>query len=268
MVRHAYFLTLLTLLFIFIGGYFNTVVKAQEFSPTVGINVILKSSDQTEAKTGLIVGKDPAEYYISRSYNDRNVAGVIAEKTDFLYTTESTEGRVTLAVDGITEVLVSNEYGAIKYGDYITTSSKPGIGAKALQNGSVIGYALEALPKSEDPKLIKIQLALSNVWNGDIIEENPFKKSSNLVEQVLFNIQSEASRSSKTFLYLIVIIIVVLSNIFGFMIFGKIAVNGIAAIGRNPLAKAIIMRSVIINSLITIFFTIGSILIALLIVRN
>jgi hypothetical protein len=267
MVWRTRFLTILALLIFFVHGFFSDFVEAQEFSPTVGINVTLKSSDQNEAKTGLIIGKDPAEYYITRSYNDRNVAGVMAEKTDFLYTTESTEGRVTVAVDGITEVWVSNEYGPIKYGDYITTSSEPGIGAKALQNGSVIGYALEALPESDGSHLIKVQLALSNVWNGDIIEENPFKKSSNIVEQVLFNIQSEASKSSKTFLYVIVIIIVVISNIFGFMIFGRIAANGIAAIGRNPLAKAVIMKSVIINSLITIVFTIGSIVIALLVVR-
>ncbi len=267
MVWHTRFLTILALLIFFVNGFFSTFVEAQEFSPTVGISVTLKSSDRNEAKTGLIVGKDPTEYYITRSYNDRNVAGIITEKTDFLYTTDSTDGRVILAVDGITQVWVSNEYGPVKYGDYITTSSEPGVGAKALQNGSVIGYALEALPKSKGTHLIKVQLALSNVWNGDILEENPLKKSGNIIEKILFNIQSEASESSRTFLYVVVIIVVILSNIFGFMIFGRIAVNGITAIGRNPLAKQVIMKSVIMNSLITIIFTLGSILIALYIVR-
>lgn len=246
----------------------DTVV-AQQFSPTVGISVTLKDSDQTEAKNGFIIAKDPTEYYITRSYKDPNVAGVIAEGTDFLYTIDNDENRTTIAVDGVVDVWVSNSLGSIKYGDFITTSTQAGVGAKAIENGSVIGYAMEATPEGEGPHLIKVKLTLSDSWTGEIPDQKGgiFKQSGDTFSKLLNNAESEAQQGSKSFLYLIVLIIVLLASIFGFMTFGRIAVNGIYAVGRNPLAKGTIVRTILINSFITILFTLASFIIALLIIR-
>jgi hypothetical protein len=45
--------------------------------------------------------------------------------------------------EGVIDVKVSDENGAIKKGDLITSSSKKGMGMKATQSGMVIGVALE-----------------------------------------------------------------------------------------------------------------------------
>lgn len=243
-------------------------VKAQVFSPSVGISIELKESDLSEAKNGLIVAKDPSQYYLTRSYQDPNVAGVIADETDFLYTTEDRDQRLTIAVDGVADVWVTNELGTIKYGDFITTSTDTGIGVKAIQNGSVIGYALEATAEGDEPQLISVQLALSSSWDGTLGQQSDvFKQSSDTLSKLLSNVESEAQGQSRSFLYLVVILVVVLASIFGFMTFGRIAINGINAVGRNPLAKSTIVKTILINSFITILFTLGSLVIALLIIR-
>jgi hypothetical protein len=262
-VRIAFFSAVFTFLFS------SHAVLAQQFSPTVGIAITLKSSDQSEAKTGLIVAKDPNEYYLTRSYKDPNVAGVITDNTDFLYTTENNKDKTTLAVDGVTDVWVSNTLGEIKYGDFITTSTQTGIGVKALENGSVVGYAMEAAPAGSEPHLIKVKLTLTDSWTGDIPQQNQslFRQSGNTFSKLLNSVESEALQGSRGFLYIIVLIIVILASIFGFMTFGRIAVNGIYAVGRNPLAKTTIVRTILINSFITILFTLASFIIALLIIR-
>ncbi len=202
-------------------------VNAQIFSPSVGISIVLKSSDQTEAKNGLIVAKDPSEYYLTRSYQDPNVAGVIANKTDFLYATDNTDGRITIAVDGVADVWVNNSLGQIKYGDFITTSTETGVGVKAIQNGSVIGYALEATEEGENQQLISVQLALSDKWDGTITQDGIFKQSSDSLSKLLNNAEAEAQGQSRSFLYLIVILVVVLASVFGFLTFGRIAIKQI-----------------------------------------
>lgn len=259
-----------TFFFLLASSFFlvNTI-NAQQFSPSVGISIILKSSDQNAARTGLIVAKDPTEYYLTRSYQDPNVAGVITEQTDFLYTTENSEERTTLAVDGVTEVWVSNKNGSIEYGDFITTSTEAGIGIKAIENGAVVGYAIEATPEGEGPHLISIKLSLTDSWTGEIPKESEsvFRQSGNTFSKLLEGVESEALQGSKSFLYVVVLIIVLLASIFGFMTFGKIAVNGIYAVGRNPLAKNTIVRTILINSFITILFTLGSFIIVLLLIR-
>ncbi|HRN70102.1 MAG TPA: hypothetical protein PLS49_02855 [Candidatus Woesebacteria bacterium] len=244
-------------------------VSAQQFSPTVGISVTLKDSDLPNARPGLIVAKDPSQYYITRSYKDPNVAGIITDNTDFLYTIENDDGKTTLAVNGVTDVWVSNEFGNIKYGDFITTSTQTGIGVKAIENGAVIGYAMEAAPEEEGTHLIKVKLALTDAWTGGIPTENEsmYKQSTDFLSNLFSSAGSEALQGSKGFLYLIVLLIVILASIFGFMTFGRIAVNGIYAVGRNPLAKQTIIRTILINSFITILFTLASFIIALLLIK-
>ncbi|HLD39273.1 MAG TPA: hypothetical protein VJB05_03100, partial [archaeon] len=53
------------------------------------------------------------------------------------------EGKSLLALAGRTPVKISAENGPIDIGDYLTSSSQPGIAMKATEPGVVIGRALE-----------------------------------------------------------------------------------------------------------------------------
>jgi len=79
---------LITIFILSFFSIFNFVPAsfAQKFSPMVAVAGNLKQTDSTEARPGLIVAKDPTEYYITRSYQDQYIAGVIVENADLLYT--------------------------------------------------------------------------------------------------------------------------------------------------------------------------------------
>jgi hypothetical protein len=56
---------------------------------------------------------------------------------------------VPLALTGRVPVSVSTENGPIKPGDYLTTSSKPGVVMKATKPGIAIGQAMESFDAAE-----------------------------------------------------------------------------------------------------------------------
>ena len=55
------------------------------------------------------------------------------------------ERQVAVALSGRIDIAVSAENGAIKAGDAITLSSTPGVGMKAVEDGRIVGIALESL---------------------------------------------------------------------------------------------------------------------------
>lgn len=76
-----------------------------------------------------------------------------------------------LALAGRVPTKVSSENGAIKAGDPITTSSKPGVGMKATMSGTIVGKALESF---EGPGEGKILVLVSPGWYSPTLEDNSF----------------------------------------------------------------------------------------------
>ncbi len=69
------------------------------------------------------------------------------------------------------------------------------------------------------------------------------------------------------FRYVIAAVVVVLSFVLGFALFGRIAGKGIEALGRNPLASKIIQFGIAVNVLITIAIIAAGIGLAMLIIK-
>ena len=81
----------------------------------------------------------------TKSY-DNTVIGIYSEKPGFrLSQVGSINGdkAVPVALDGRVPVKVNNENGPIHKGDYLTTSSTPGVAMKATKAGQVLGKALQ-----------------------------------------------------------------------------------------------------------------------------
>jgi len=74
---------------------------------------------------------------------DKNILGAISTTPGLILGSYDPEGKSLLALAGRTPVKVSAENGPIDIGDYLTSSSQPGIAMKATQPGMVIGRALE-----------------------------------------------------------------------------------------------------------------------------
>lgn len=76
-----------------------------------------------------------------KKYDDR-IAGIVSTRPGFL-AGEWRDGEYPVALSGRVPTFVSAENGAIKVGDPLTTSSKPGYAMKATQAGPIVGYAME-----------------------------------------------------------------------------------------------------------------------------
>ena len=73
---------------------------------------------------------------------DNSVIGVISTKPSLTFSPDLINGK-PVALSGRVPVKVSNENGEIKPGDFLTSSSIPGVAMKATKPGQVIGKALE-----------------------------------------------------------------------------------------------------------------------------
>jgi cysteine-rich repeat protein len=71
-----------------------------------------------------------------------------------------------VALIGRVPVKVSTENGAIEPGDYLTSSTKPGVAMKATQAGPVIGKALEVYNNSDPNQVGKILVFVNLTWYG------------------------------------------------------------------------------------------------------
>lgn len=69
-----------------------------------------------------------------------------------------------LAVSGIVPLKVNSSQGLIRSGDPIALSSSPGIGAKALKAGYIIGRSLEDYTNSDPNQIGKIKVLVSLSW--------------------------------------------------------------------------------------------------------
>ena len=82
----------------------------------------------------------------SEGINDRGVLGIVSSKPAMVIGGTNGEGvsAVPVALSGRVPVKVITENGAIEAGDYLTSSSVPGVAMKSNGVGSVIGQAMSA----------------------------------------------------------------------------------------------------------------------------
>lgn len=106
----------------------------------------------TSIKPGDLVSIDPHEKGLVRRSQvayDRATIGVYSEKPALHLSQQSTDQinglpAIAVALAGRVPVNVSTESGAIQPGDYLVSSSVPGIAMKATKAGAIIGQALES----------------------------------------------------------------------------------------------------------------------------
>ncbi|MBI4457836.1 hypothetical protein HY633_02635, partial [Candidatus Uhrbacteria bacterium] len=96
---------------------------------------------------------------VSDNYGDFTSAG---------YNIEAADNPMPVALNGRVLVKVSIENGPIKIGDPITTSTAPGVGMKAIENGMIIGFALNAFDQAEPGKIMVF--INTGWWNGATVQ--------------------------------------------------------------------------------------------------
>jgi hypothetical protein len=157
-----------------------------------------------------------------------------------------------VATIGQYDVLVSDQNGPIKTGDYITISSLEGVGMKADSSQSVVLGKADASFNGGSATLSTVTIGRSKVNIGRIsvtiaISHNP------LLTPVLNNIPSVLQRAgllvtSKPVnpirLYTSFIVLIASLLVTASMLYSGIR-SSLVAVGRNPLAKTSIMRNLL-----------------------
>lgn len=216
---------------------------AQDLSSGTAVGIQIND----KVTNGDIITSTPNGYKRATSPYDPQIFGVVnINPAVYVKDTTATNNTPVVSVGDVT-VKVSSINGNIKSGDFITSSTLPGVGEKATDNGFILGRALQSY-SSNDPKkvgliLITLQPHYAQL-NNDIIH-NSFSAFS-------LGLNAAVTTPLGVIRYFVAGIITLLSFFFGFRFFARASNRGVEAIGRNPLAKQAILLSVFINTIITV----------------
>lgn len=244
--------------FIIYFGMLFICISSSVLASDIPLNIAQSIPLQSKYATpGTIISTSQKGFYASDKEYDPNIYGVVTKTAAIMFETEGTRTYPVITT-GQTKVRVSPKNGAIKKGDWIT-SSPDGIGVKAKRTGYVLGYALEPY-NGKDVGLISVSISIHH-----IAAKNSIRSS---ILDVL-NLSSLATYEEPltVFRYLIASVLIVVSFVLGFIIFGRVAGSGVQALGRNPLASSRIQTGIILNVTITLGIIIAGLVLATQIIK-
>jgi len=205
-----------------------------------------------------------------RPYNEL-LFGVLTENPNIVLRGGNSEKPI--ARDGRVMVNATTATGAIKVGDYVTTSTAPGKAQKAAELlGYILGRAMTPLSDGEGEKVTvngkqyssgKIEVALA-IGPLGVLPRGTF------LDKIGFAMVRGTQTPAAAGLFLRYImggLLVILVSFFAFNNFGHNITKGMESIGRNPLAKNQIQFVIIVNTVLIGATIIGAILLGLIIIR-
>lgn len=214
---------------------------------------------------GMIVrltDKDNSRVQALSAKDITKMEGVVVAANDAPVTlsdANATSQQVFVATTGQYNVLVSNQNGTIKTGDYITISALDGIGMKAgSEQSRVVGKALQSFDGKDNvsgtatvtnAQHQKINVSIGLIAVDINISHNPLEaqKQQTLpgfqyVQQAAGNVVNKQVTPLQV--YVAVFAILATAIIAGAIIYTGVRTS-LTAIGRNPLAKSSIMRNLL-----------------------
>ncbi len=208
---------------------------------------------------GQIIISTPKGNVLSRTEYDPNIYGVVSNSSAIVFSGGNESGSYPIVTTGKTGVEVTAADGPIKAGDFITTSSIPGVGMKAVKSGYVLGTAMEGY---SGKGIGKIQVAL-NIHYATL----NVNIANNLLDVFKLSSLATYEQPLTVFKYFVAALIIFASFFFGFFVFGRVASKGVEALGRNPLASKMIQLGIIINVAITVAVILAGLGLAVVILR-
>lgn len=239
--------TLYIVLFLFQLGLTINPVLAQISSSSVAYEIDIP----TDTPDGTLICSYQNDYRPCSASYDSGIVGVITRSPSaaFINQAVTDEERVLIATAGQTLIRVNNSSGAISVGDLITSSTSPGVASLAIQNGSVVGRALEAYDSSDEGVILAdIYIHYTLAFTDD---------RNNLLEILRQGISAPVITPLAVLRYMFAGLVLIAAFVMSFMYFGRISRSSIEAIGRNPLGTRFIQLNLILN-LILMFLFVGA----------
>jgi hypothetical protein len=243
----------------------TTTTSSSASSGSVNISqAVTQSYDASSAvQLGMIVQlmpKDPSTVEPLTESTISSMLGVVVAPNDATVTLTpqtSTKQQVFVATAGRYDVLVSDQNGPIRIGDPITISALAGIGMKADSTESIVlgkaaGSFSGGTSSLSTVNLKNSQGSSSKIAIGEIpidldIAHNPLaSKDTDYVPSFLSKAASTVASKpvSAARIYLGILTLFVSAVVTGNLLYSGVK-NGMQAIGRNPLSKKSIIRSLI-----------------------
>ncbi len=257
-LKKALSLCLLSLLLL---GAFPIIVHAQNGAAALGVARVLEVKEKN-VKDGSIVSSSAQGNILSNLPYDSQVMGVVARDAGIILNNSASTNGVPVISVGSVYVLVSSKEGPIKKGDLIATSTIPGVGAKAVKDGYVLGTALEDYNSSSPDKADLIAVE----FNLHYFNAKPTFPGS-LTDIFKFALLPTKDGPTPLFKYIVAALVVVASFVLAFMTFGRTAAKGVEALGRNPAASRIIHLGIMFNVAIVMVIVGAGLTVSFLILR-
>ncbi len=254
-----YKISILTFVFTF-SFLFGLVNRgyAQLANPATGAALSVYTED-TVSSGDIMVLAEGGKYFKSIKTYDERMFGVVTDAPALsIEDTLLTDG-VFVTSGGEAFVNVSTINGPIKKGDFITSSSIPGVGQKADVSGQVLGIALQDynVESSEQVGDILVQIDVKPNVVSDV--------KVNLIEAWRKGTQAPYLTPLTSLRYVLAALVTGGAFVIGFASFGKTSGSGVEALGRNPLAHKTIERGIVFNMLLTAGIMLAGLVLAYLI---
>jgi hypothetical protein len=226
--------------FLVIGTQFTVNSIIAQNLPTLGGVAVNVGFNDSEVEVGHIISVSKDGFKKSSTEYDVLIFGVVAN-SPILSVEPRTDSTRAVISSGETQVRVSTQNGEITVGDLITSSTTAGVGQKATSRGYVIGKALQSYSDSGEG-LISVLVGPSFGTGGGAGGVGS-----------LIGIAASPENSRFVLAALLGIIII----IGGVYAFTRLVSSGVTAVGRNPLAKGSIYRSMLIAGVIIVILAIA-----------
>ena len=215
-------------------------------------------SDQV-LQRGMIVGQnksDPAKVEPIDINRLTSILGVVVNPNDSPITISDDKQHIFVTTAGQYDVLVSDQEGPISSSDYVTLSALGGVGMKATDaQSNILGRAAGSFNGKtnvlsttvlKDEKGIQKTVHIARIKVEINIAKNPLAKNTDGTPAILSQAgKAIAGKSvSAIRLYLSAIIFIVGTIIAGSIMYAGVR-SSIISIGRNPLSKRNILKSML-----------------------
>jgi hypothetical protein len=240
-----------------------TAVAATTSNQDISQAVTQSYGADSSVQTGMMVklkDKDFSSVVPLTQAGIQGMLGVVVSSNDAAVTLapqKPTGQQVYVASYGRYSILVSNQNGAIKSGDYITISSVAGIGMKTDEKQPVIiGKAVEGFNGTsnverrdtvKDQKGRSTQVAIGRIAVSLNIAHNPLEVVTvqyvpSFLGKMAQTVAGKPVSAARIYMGLIILLVSFLLTVS--LLYGGIR-SGMNAIGRNPLSKKSITTSLV-----------------------
>lgn len=197
----------------------------------------------------------------STTKNNNDIFGVVVNPDNSQLSISSGQNnQVSVAQNGLEQVLVSDINGSIEVGDSITGSPIDGVGMKATQNAKVIGVAQDSFPNNtaqktsyKDDKGQQQSVKLGQIPVLVSVAYYYKQPDKTILPQALQNLANAlAGKKVNTLPIIISMAIFLVTLVVVVSIVYSLIHSSIISVGRNPMSQSAVYRNVIQLSVLVI----------------